>query len=225
MITLAQVLGDDTSHLHPINEHHGLLSSAARDFKRLQQAAYEDAGLSLTIASSHRPFDRQLQIWNGKFQGKRPVHDDQGKPVAWSTLTPIQRLHAILRFSALPGGSRHHWGSDFDYYDPTLQSSPLQLLPSEYFAGGPQHPLYTWLQQHAQRYGFYFPYQRDRGGVAIEPWHLSHIESAKTAMATLTLPALTARLEQADIAGQALILNHLPELYERYVINVEEPPL
>ncbi|MCZ8486094.1 D-alanyl-D-alanine carboxypeptidase family protein [Vibrio lentus] len=27
-----------------------------------------------------------------------------------------QKLSAILRWSALPGASRHHWGCDFDVF-------------------------------------------------------------------------------------------------------------
>ena len=44
----------------------------------------------------------------------------------------------ILRWSALPGGSRHHWGTEIDIFDPDLlpQGQSLQLEPWEYESGG-----------------------------------------------------------------------------------------
>ena len=32
-------------------------------------------------------------------------------------LSPAERIEAILRWSALPGASRHHWGTDLDLID------------------------------------------------------------------------------------------------------------
>lgn len=220
MFTLDQVLGDDASHLQAIDEHTRLAASARDDFLRLHQAA-ADAGFALSVASGHRDFSRQLAIWNDKFNGKRPVLDDHDKVLDLSSLNEQQKIQAIMRFSALPGASRHHWGSDFDYYDATALHRPLQLIPAEYLSGGPLHPLFHWLRDHAALYGFHFPYARDRGGVAPEPWHLSHTRSAMEASRLLTSEVLATRLAATDIAGKSTLLAQLPELMVRYVTNVE----
>ena len=87
-------------------------------------------------------------------------------------------LDRILRFSALPGTSRHHWGTDIDVYDRAALSVGQRpaLLPSEYQAKGVFARLGEWLKEHMARddaEGFFRPYDVDTGGVSVEPWHLS----------------------------------------------------
>ena len=100
--------------------------------RELRTAALQ-TGFELTLCSAFRSFDRQLQIWNGKVSGKRPVMDGNGEPINNEALSPWSLIQAILRWSALPGASRHHWGTDFDIYD--MRTMPegykLQLTPDE----------------------------------------------------------------------------------------------
>jgi D-alanyl-D-alanine carboxypeptidase len=56
--------------------HQDVLSDVAA----LQQAASR-AGFELRIASGYRAFERQLAIWNGKFNGKLPVLDANSQPM------------------------------------------------------------------------------------------------------------------------------------------------
>ncbi len=69
------------------------------------------AGFELKIVSGFRGFDRQLAIWNAKASGRRPLLDSDGQALCFNELSCEQLLDAILRWSALPGASRHHWGS------------------------------------------------------------------------------------------------------------------
>jgi len=85
-------------------------------FAALRRAA-RHAGLELVAVSGFRDFDRQLEIWNAKYAGTRPVLDAAGALLDMAVLEPAQRIDAILRWSALPGASRHHWGTDFDLID------------------------------------------------------------------------------------------------------------
>jgi hypothetical protein len=48
-----------------------------------------------------------------------PLLDAHNQPLDALQLGETERLHAILHWSALPGTSRHHWGTDLDIYDPT----------------------------------------------------------------------------------------------------------
>ncbi len=62
---------------------------------------------------------------------------------------------AILRWSALPGGSRHHWGCDFDVYARNLlpPGTQLQLEPWEYLEGH-QLAFYQWVEANLDSFGF-----------------------------------------------------------------------
>ncbi|MFV8819583.1 M15 family metallopeptidase [Haliea sp. E17] len=183
ILTPAQLTGRDASHLVDVAGEHRLQPAAARAFALLQADARE-AGFDLAIASSFRSFERQLAIFNGKARGLRPVHDDAGQPVDLAALGPAEKLRAILRFSALPGTSRHHWGTDLDVYDAAAVAPDyaVQLSPQEVWAPGPFAPLHDWLDQRmaqGESRGFYRPYNEDRGGVAPERWHLSFAPAAR----------------------------------------------
>lgn len=137
MITTEMLTGRSTEHLAPLSGNHRLQPAAVVAFLAMQQAA-QVAGFDLQPASTFRDFARQLAIWNGKFCGERPVFDKVGQPIDVTLLSTAERCEAILRWSALPGASRHHWGSDLDVYDPSLlpEGQKLQLEPWEYEQGG-----------------------------------------------------------------------------------------
>ncbi len=182
-LSLAQLTGRDESHLLTLADGNRLLPAAAEAFARLQVDALV-AGFELAIASSFRSFERQLAIFNGKARAERPVHDDAGEPVAIAALPAPARLRAILRYSALPGTSRHHWGTDLDVYDAAAVPADyrLQLSPQEVWPPGPFAALHDWLDERMARdesHGFFRPYGEDRGGVAPERWHLSYAPIAR----------------------------------------------
>ncbi len=189
-------------------------------------AAAADRGFSLRIASGFRSFERQLAIWNAKLSGARAVLDDDGQPVAIERLSAAQQVAAVLRFSALPGASRHHWGSDFDVYDAASLPAgyTLQLTAQEYQPGGVQAEFGRWLQQllatdsdHPLAAIFYRPYSVDRGGVAIEPWHLSHRAVAAQVAPHCTVELLRRRLSHCQLAQREFVLAELPALWQRYI--------
>ena len=87
------------------------------------QADAAQAGFDLRLVSGYRSFDRQLAIWNAKAMGKRAVLDSAGRVLDISALSEVELVNAIMRWSALPGASRHHWGSDIDVYDAAAVSA------------------------------------------------------------------------------------------------------
>lgn len=179
----SQVLGQSEEHLVDVPGGHRLHKQTAHAFEQLQQAAHE-AGFQLAIASSFRSFERQRNIWNAKAAGERAVHDDAGCAVKMDCLSASEKVHAILRYSALPGASRHHWGTDVDVYDASAVPADyvVRLSPEEVAPGGVFDPLHCWLDAQmtdAQSFGFYRPYAKDRGGVAPERWHLSYVPVAR----------------------------------------------
>jgi LAS superfamily LD-carboxypeptidase LdcB len=195
-------------------------------FLAMRAAAAAD-GIDLVAFSSFRDFDRQLTIWNEKFQGIRPMQDRAGAPLEALQLTPRERVEAILWWSALPGASRHHWGTDFDVMD--LATRPagyrIQVIPEEYAADGIFAPLTRWLDARMHEFGFFRPYSRDLGGVRPEPWHLSHAPVAERAAAAFKPEFLAAAIANAAIEGRDEILGMLPVFFERYVVNVEPAPM
>ena len=219
-MTQDQLLGLDESHLILVGRGpHRLTAATAAAFNDMQvAAAYE--GFNLQAASSWRSFERQLAIWNGKWRGERPLLDADNQPLDALQLDDMERLHAILRWSALPGTSRHHWGTDLDIYDPDSLpvGTRLALEPWEYEAGGWFADLGEWLGDHMTDFGFFLPYAKPLDaaqGVAYEPWHISF--APESGEQRLDPDALALCLQQADIEGKACILSHLDEILARYV--------
>ncbi|MCV3286738.1 M15 family metallopeptidase [Aeromonas media] len=219
-MTQDQLLGLDESHLILVGRGpHRLTAATAAAFNDMQvAAAYE--GFNLQAASSWRGFERQLAIWNGKWRGERPLLDADNQPLDALQLDDMERLHAILRWSALPGTSRHHWGTDLDIYDPDSLpvGTRLALEPWEYEAGGWFADLGEWLGDHMTDFGFFLPYAKPLDaaqGVAYEPWHISF--APESGEQRLDPDALALCLQQADIEGKACILAHLDEILARYV--------
>jgi LAS superfamily LD-carboxypeptidase LdcB len=193
---------------------------------RAMRAAAAREGLDLIPVSGFRDFDRQLAIWNGKCLGERELLDPEGRPLSAATLRETELVASILHWSALPGASRHHWGTEIDVIDAAAwpEGVPVSLVPEAYAAGGPFAALNVWLDHNAVAFGFYRPYATQRGGVQPEPWHLSYAPVSVPALGQFTLDMLqeavaSAGMELASVVGAAL-----PSIWERYVVNVDAPP-
>ncbi|WP_413502335.1 M15 family metallopeptidase [Serratia proteamaculans] len=218
MITPEMLTGRSTDHLVPLCGNHRLQPAAVAAFLAMQQAALA-AGFDLQPASTFRDFDRQQAIWNGKFCGQRPVLDKDSRPIDITPLSAAERCEAILRWSALPGASRHHWGSDLDVYDPSLlpAGQKLQLEPWEYQHAGYFYPLNQWMTAHMAEFGFYRPFTEEGDGVAVEPWHLSYRPLAREAEHLLTPALLLAAWKNKDVAGAQWLEEHLPSIFSRFI--------
>jgi|SRR5580658_3599487 LAS superfamily LD-carboxypeptidase LdcB len=220
-----QLTGRTRGHVLELAELQCTLQpDAARGFLALRAAALAE-GIDLAAASSFRDFGRQLAIWNDKFRGRRALLDRDGSPLDPSIMTAGEIVRAILHWSALPGASRHHWGTEIDVIDGAAlaQGSKPQLVPAEYAAGGPFARLDRWLAANAEDYGFFRPYDRDRGGVQPEPWHLSFAPVADAALRALTVPVLGDALRDAPLAGAEAVWPQLDDIHARYVRAVAAP--
>lgn len=219
----AQLTGVDESHLVTLPGGHRLQAPVGEAFAALRRDAAA-AGFDLAIASSFRSFERQLAIWNGKACGERPVYDDNDQPVALADLSLRETLHAILRYSAIPGTSRHHWGTDLDVYDAAAVSADyrVQLSAAEVSAGGPFDALHCWLDRRmadGASHGFYRPYREDLGGVAPERWHLSYAPLSRHWERAVNAEMLVACWDGNRVALQLRqeVEKILPDLLRRYV--------
>jgi LAS superfamily LD-carboxypeptidase LdcB len=192
-----------------------------------------DAGFELAVTSSFRSFDRQISIWNTKARGERAILDDNGEPLNYSELSPKEIVFSILRWSALPGLSRHHWGSDIDVYDRlALPTSDYQveLTPEEVAAEGIFGPFHQWLSEkikNNESHGFYRPYAADLGGIAPEMWHLSFEPVAREKFLELArledfLKSLNSSLYE-KLELREIVIAHAEEIHERFFLRVSPP--
>lgn len=217
-----QACGRAESHLIAVDGLAGLYhGEMVADLLALKVAA-QAQGFELAVASGYRSFERQLAIWQAKVFGARPVLDSQGQPLVIDQLTDEELMWAILRWSALPGASRHHWGTDIDVYDRAAVSADyqLQLIPEEYEGQGPFARLSRWLGECIERqqaFGFYRPYAEDRGGVAPEPWHLSYAPQACHYQDLLTSERLLALWRQVDLPLLTQVEANIDEIVSRFI--------
>ncbi|PKI18026.1 M15 family metallopeptidase [Colwellia sp. 12G3] len=224
-ISPAQLLGQTEAHLHYVSERVAIHQGMKDAFELMVSAAKDDA-IELKIASGFRSFDRQLMLWNNKFSGKTSIKNSAGDLVSSKHLSPLELVHSILLYSALPGASRHHWGCDIDIYAPNLLAKDyqLQLEPFEYSEQGPLAKLSAWLVKHAHQFGFYFPYARFQGGVAKEPWHLSYWPLAQQYQQAFDVELLTQTLNKSAILGKQAIIENIDDIAKRYINNVCNAP-
>ncbi len=177
-------------------------------------------GFDMRLCSSFRSFDRQLKIWNDKVNSVRPVYNSSGSVIDMAQLSEWQQVCAIMRWSALPGASRHHWGTDFDIYDAAAIDSDyqLQLTPEEVEGQGVFVPFHNWLDTviHCAS-DFYRPYAKDRGGIAPERWHISYRPLAQQYASRLTVDVIAERLRNSEILLKETLLENLDELYQRFI--------
>lgn len=221
-----ELTGRARTHLVQLEDPRCLLHAAAAAPFLAMRAAAAREGLLLEPASAFRDFDRQCLIWNAKYRGERPLLDRLGRVLDAAALAPQERVEAILAWSALPGASRHHWGTDLDVYDRAAlpEGARPELVPAEYAPGGPSARLDAWLAAHAHEYGFYRPYMTDRGGVGFEPWHISFAPVAIDCVARLDRAVLQAALASATIEGAGEIAAQLDPLLLRFVAAVDPAP-
>lgn len=146
-----------------------LHQQAADAFEQMAAKAGAD-GIRMIAVSGFRSFERQQQIWNNKWTGTTLT---QGMNLAETVAEPIERAKLILLYSAMPGTSRHHWGTDLD----------INSVEPAYFATPEGEQLFAWLQEHAAGFGFARPYTAKGlerpDGYEEEKWHWSYLPLSK----------------------------------------------
>jgi LAS superfamily LD-carboxypeptidase LdcB len=119
--------------------------------------------IKIEIISATRNFDSQKKIWENKFNGRKKA---TGTDDITAIKDPLERSLLILRYSSMPGTSRHHWGTDFD----------INRLNNDYYEKGEGKIIYQWLLENASKYGFCQPYTAGRAeGYNEEKWHWSYV--------------------------------------------------
>lgn len=143
-------------------------------FLEMKTAAAKE-GITIHVVSSYRNYAHQNRIWERKYRR----FTNQG-------LAPLQAIKKIIEYSTIPGTSRHHWATDIDIIDTNSSYSGDVLVPRKFHGDGPFCKLREWLENNANKFGFYIVYTADahRKGFKYEPWHYSY--------APLSIPMLKA---------------------------------
>ena len=172
-------------------------------FLKMRDAANLDR-IDLKIASATRNFVYQKNIWNNKWIGVTLI---DGKNLSKSIPNSLERFKKILEYSAVPGTSRHHFGTDID----------INNANPEYFESKLGEETYEWLVKNASVFGFCQPYnQKDSNrptGYNEEKWHWSYSPLAKTFTEEyknlIKEEDIKGFLGDENVAGQDLINNYV----------------
>ena len=121
---------------------------------KMYKAARKD-GVKLIIRSATRNFNYQKGIWERKWRKQKRSRSAKNKALN------------ILKFSSMPGTSRHHWGTEVD----------LNAFNNKWFESGRGLKLFKWMENNASKYGFQRPYTKKDSkrpaGYSEEKWHWS----------------------------------------------------
>lgn len=175
-------------------------------FREMYDAALKD-GIRLQIRSATRNFNYQKGIWEGKWTGAKLI--ESGENLATSTPDPKERALKILRYSSMPGTSRHHWGTDMD----------LNSFDNSWFAEGEGLNIYKWLVKHAADYGFCQPYSAGREhGYLEERWHWTYMPvSAK--LTELAKKELRNEMIKGFLGSESAVMI---DVVNKYVLGISE---
>jgi len=155
-------------------------------FIAMRDSALKD-GVTLSIVSATRTFDQQKIIWENKWNGRQYVG---GKLLNTAYPDEVERAKVILKYSSMPGTSRHHWGTDID----------INSVDPAYFKTATGIKVLQWLETHAAHFGFCRPYtafgKTRTTGFQPEEWHWSYY-----AVAYKLQQAYKNQIKYTDIEG------------------------
>ena len=162
-VDLEIIIGKSQSNL--VGDSIRLEVNTYKAFKKMEAAAKRD-GIYLKIVSAYRGFERQKLIWNNKYE--KFTND--------FSLEPEKAISEIIRFSTVPGTSRHHWGTDIDIIDGNFPDEENVLVSEKFEKDGLFYKLKNWLDNNSENFGFYLTYtnNKNRKGFEFEPWHYSY---------------------------------------------------
>ncbi len=173
-------------------------------FVKMKDAAEKD-GIIIKLVSGFRDFYRQQMIWNNKYKKFTNEFSLDG-PTA---------IKEIIRFSTIPGTSRHHWGTEIDVIDKNFENEKDLLISKKYEKGGIFYSLKKWMDENSKRFGFYIVYDDDsnRPGFEYEPWHYTYKPVSDLYQAEFLKLDLKSIISKTRVEGQEFINDEFIKKY------------
>ena len=188
------------------------------DLKSLSREASAN-GFELRLESAYRTFEKQLSIWNRKARGELPLLSEMGERME-RPKDEEELMYAILTWSALPGASRHHLGTDLDVVDANAcpEGYEVQLTPDECTGMfGKFHEFLDAAFAADGAFGFNRVFVPGRGKIKPELWHIAHLPTSRRLLDSFSLEALRDIYREIDIACKRVILARLDKLAEDFI--------
>lgn len=184
-----------------------VLRVVAAAFFHMQQAAAA-VGVDLVPVSGFRSLERQSQIWSRKMTDAIGQMGDRQSA-----------LCTVMEYSAPPGWSRHHWGTEIDLVGGQLREE-ARLEADDWIAGGPCHDADQWLAAHAAKFGFHKPYDQHYGGFLAEPWHWSFVPTSGCLLPLMKRIDWKSVFAGEDFAAAELLANQVVRLFKDFVLGI-----
>ena len=167
----------------------------------------ESEGIELKIASATRNFDSQQKLWNERWSQATVVEKQN---INTSNPDGFSVFKKILEYVAVPGTSRHHWGTDIDLNGANLA----------YFTTETGIREYMWLVKNAGTFGFCQTYRArefdKRTGYNEEKWHWSYLPLA--GIFTQDYKRLIKNEDINGFLGDEYVLGQ--DLVNQYALNI-----
>ena len=128
------------------------LRKEACDSLEAMFAAAKRDGISLLVRSASRDYEEQCYFWNRDWKKTKK----EG----------VEKCQDVMKIVAMPGISRHHWGTEVDIDDLGNRYRKATIEDNK---------RYAWLKENALSFGYYQCYDSDpnRTGYQEETWHWS----------------------------------------------------
>jgi D-alanyl-D-alanine carboxypeptidase len=153
---------DENALIH--QGRHALQEQAMTAWRRLQATADQE-GVQLELVSAYRSVDRQRQIFLRELRAlslQQQGREYTGQEIAAGVAD--RWIKEVLRYSSIPGFSKHHSGYTIDISDPSSGHGFTEFAQTRGF---------TWISAHnylnAKRFGFIPSYPAGAVGQGPEP--------------------------------------------------------
>jgi LAS superfamily LD-carboxypeptidase LdcB len=162
--------------------------------------------MNIRVVSSYRSFNHQNLIWTRKYKRYRSRN-----------LSSQQAIQYNIRYTAIPGSSRHHWGTEIDVVNGSIKTSRYPLNTKNFHGYGIYKSFREWMDSNAYKFGFYQVYTNDhqRRGFKYEPWHYSFAELAKPMLKEYNEREVQKILKQQELLGKQYFTEPFIEKYTK----------
>lgn len=173
------------------------LQSKVFDALEKMKTAALKKGVQIDVVSAYRGFNHQNSLWKNKYLKFRN-----------SGLSTKQAVLKVIEYTAIPGTSRHHWGTEVDLRDYNKRNTPnLRSQKNSKYE--------KWMQENAHKFGFYLAYNNNkfRKGYKFESWHYTYRELSKPLLIEYLKLDLVNILKQENILGNTVFTEKFIQKY------------